>query len=73
MQDAVEIEQLISYLIYEEHIEGVILVGHSTGCQVRCDPYFGSVSRMIQKFDCDIHFRILTQFQIDFTKVFPVS
>ena len=51
MQDAVEIEQLISYLIYEEHIEGVILVGHSTGCQVRCNPYVVAFSRMkIQKF-----------------------
>lgn len=32
-QDAVEIDQLISYLINKEDSEGVVLVGHSTGCQ----------------------------------------
>ncbi|KAJ7522018.1 hypothetical protein O6H91_19G079200 [Diphasiastrum complanatum] len=32
-QDCVELEQLISYLINEEDSQGVILVGHSTGCQ----------------------------------------
>jgi triacylglycerol esterase/lipase EstA (alpha/beta hydrolase family) len=33
-EDAIEIEKLINYLIYEEQSEGVVLVGHSTGCQV---------------------------------------
>ncbi|KAL5701713.1 hypothetical protein ACHQM5_027023 [Ranunculus cassubicifolius] len=33
-QDAVELDQLISYLINKEDSEGVVLVGHSTGCQV---------------------------------------
>lgn len=32
-QDALELEQLISYLINKENSEGVILLGHSTGCQ----------------------------------------
>jgi hypothetical protein len=32
-EDAIEIEKLINYLIYEEQSEGVVLVGHSTGCQ----------------------------------------
>ncbi len=34
VQDAVEIEQLLNYLIDQEDSEGFILVGHSTGCQV---------------------------------------
>ncbi|KAF5204552.1 hypothetical protein FRX31_005856 [Thalictrum thalictroides] len=33
-QDAMELDQLISYLINKEDSEGVVLVGHSTGCQV---------------------------------------
>ncbi|KAM7260017.1 hypothetical protein ACFE04_015758 [Oxalis oulophora] len=32
-QDASEIDRLISYLINKENSEGVVLVGHSTGCQ----------------------------------------
>lgn len=32
-QDAAELDQLISYLINKEDSEGVVLVGHSTGCQ----------------------------------------
>lgn len=32
-QDAVELDQLISYLINKEDSEGVVLLGHSTGCQ----------------------------------------
>ncbi|KAM7278580.1 hypothetical protein ACFE04_005714 [Oxalis oulophora] len=32
-QDANEIDRLISYLINNEHSEGVVLLGHSTGCQ----------------------------------------
>ncbi|GER32341.1 alpha/beta-Hydrolases superfamily protein [Striga asiatica] len=32
-QDAMELDQLISYLINKEDSEGVVLVGHSTGCQ----------------------------------------
>ncbi|KAH9613703.1 hypothetical protein KSS87_002204 [Heliosperma pusillum] len=31
--DALEIDQLISYLINKENSDGVILLGHSTGCQ----------------------------------------
>ena len=34
MKDAQEIDQLISYLINKENSEGVVLLGHSTGCQV---------------------------------------
>ncbi|KAH0895947.1 hypothetical protein HID58_045515 [Brassica napus] len=33
MKDAQEINQLISYLINKENSEGVVLLGHSTGCQ----------------------------------------
>ncbi|VVB15123.1 unnamed protein product [Arabis nemorensis] len=33
-QDAQEIDKLISYLINKEKSEGVVLLGHSTGCQV---------------------------------------
>lgn len=29
-----ELDQLISYLINKEDSEGVVLLGHSTGCQV---------------------------------------
>lgn len=29
-----EIDQLISYLINKDNSEGVVLLGHSTGCQV---------------------------------------
>ncbi|KAK4796763.1 hypothetical protein SAY86_029089 [Trapa natans] len=32
-QDAAELDQLISYLINKEDSEGVVLLGHSTGCQ----------------------------------------
>lgn len=32
-----EIDQLISYLINKENSEGVVLLGHSTGCQVVAD------------------------------------
>uniref|UniRef100_A0A2P2J4S0 UPF0613 protein PB24D3.06c n=1 Tax=Rhizophora mucronata TaxID=61149 RepID=A0A2P2J4S0_RHIMU len=32
-QDAMELDQLISYLINKENSEGVVLLGHSTGCQ----------------------------------------
>lgn len=32
-QDALELDQLINYLINKEDSEGVVLVGHSTGCQ----------------------------------------
>jgi pimeloyl-ACP methyl ester carboxylesterase len=32
-QDATELDQLISYLINKEDSEGVVLLGHSTGCQ----------------------------------------
>lgn len=32
-QDAMEIDQLISYLINKEDSDGVVLLGHSTGCQ----------------------------------------
>ncbi|KAG0580114.1 hypothetical protein KC19_4G147700 [Ceratodon purpureus] len=32
-EDAIEIEQLLNYLIDQEDSEGFILVGHSTGCQ----------------------------------------
>jgi hypothetical protein len=34
LKDALELDQLISYLINKENSEGVILLGHSTGCQV---------------------------------------
>ncbi|KAK9139636.1 hypothetical protein Scep_009317 [Stephania cephalantha] len=32
-QDATELDQLIGYLINKEDSEGVVLLGHSTGCQ----------------------------------------
>ncbi|KAI4364397.1 hypothetical protein MLD38_020493 [Melastoma candidum] len=32
-QDAAEIDQLVSYFINKEDSEGVVLLGHSTGCQ----------------------------------------
>lgn len=32
-QDASELDQLIGYLINKENSEGVVLLGHSTGCQ----------------------------------------
>lgn len=32
-QDASELDQLVSYLINKEDSEGVVLLGHSTGCQ----------------------------------------
>ncbi|XAR57190.1 hypothetical protein NMG60_11025245 [Bertholletia excelsa] len=32
-EDAIEIDQLINYLINKEDSEGVVLLGHSTGCQ----------------------------------------
>ncbi|XP_057524568.1 UPF0613 protein PB24D3.06c-like isoform X1 [Amaranthus tricolor] len=32
-QDAMELDQLISYLINKENSNGVVLLGHSTGCQ----------------------------------------
>lgn len=34
LKDAMELDQLISYFINKEDSEGVILIGHSTGCQV---------------------------------------
>jgi predicted TIM-barrel enzyme len=34
LKDAMELDQLISHLINKEESEGVVLVGHSTGCQV---------------------------------------
>ena len=34
LKDAAELDQLISYLINKEDSEGVVLLGHSTGCQV---------------------------------------
>lgn len=34
LKDATELDQLISYLINKEDSEGVVLLGHSTGCQV---------------------------------------
>nr|XP_016491059.1 PREDICTED: uncharacterized protein LOC107810753 [Nicotiana tabacum] len=33
LKDATELDQLISYLINKEDSEGVVLLGHSTGCQ----------------------------------------
>ncbi|KAF5738610.1 UPF0613 protein [Tripterygium wilfordii] len=32
-EDAMELDQLISFLINKENSEGVVLLGHSTGCQ----------------------------------------
>ncbi|CAN7038004.1 unnamed protein product [Brassica rapa subsp. trilocularis] len=32
-QSIMKIDQLISYLINKENSEGVVLLGHSTGCQ----------------------------------------
>nr|XP_017226608.1 PREDICTED: uncharacterized protein LOC108202628 isoform X3 [Daucus carota subsp. sativus] len=32
-KDAMELDQLISYFINKEDSEGVVLIGHSTGCQ----------------------------------------
>ncbi|KAJ7954960.1 UPF0613 protein PB24D3.06c-like [Quillaja saponaria] len=32
-QDAMELDQLISHFIHKEDSEGVVLLGHSTGCQ----------------------------------------
>ncbi|KAJ8622639.1 hypothetical protein MRB53_031168 [Persea americana] len=32
-QDAMELDQLISYFINKENSQGVVLLGHSTGCQ----------------------------------------
>lgn len=37
LKDATELDQLISYLINKEDSEGVVLLGHSTGCQVIVD------------------------------------
>lgn len=37
LKDATELDQLISYLINKEDSEGVVLLGHSTGCQVSAD------------------------------------
>ncbi|XP_008790967.1 UPF0613 protein PB24D3.06c-like isoform X2 [Phoenix dactylifera] len=44
-QDSLEIDQLISYLINKENSEGVVLLGHSTGCQ-------GIVHYMRTNFAC---------------------
>ncbi|KAL1803864.1 hypothetical protein ACET3Z_032511 [Daucus carota] len=33
-EDAMELDQLISYFINKEDSEGVVLIGHSTGCQL---------------------------------------
>lgn len=39
-QDAMELDQLIHYLINKENSDGVVLLGHSTGCQVwTCNPF----------------------------------
>ncbi|XP_051127981.1 UPF0613 protein PB24D3.06c isoform X2 [Andrographis paniculata] len=32
-QDAMELDQLLRYFIYKEESDGVVLLGHSTGCQ----------------------------------------
>lgn len=32
-----ELDQLVSYFINKEDSEGVVLLGHSTGCQVSTD------------------------------------
>lgn len=34
LKDAKEVDQLINHLINKEDSEGVVLLGHSTGCQV---------------------------------------
>ncbi|CAN6848468.1 unnamed protein product [Brassica oleracea] len=34
-QSIMKINQLISYLINKENSEGVVLLGHSTGCQIK--------------------------------------
>ena len=34
LKDAMEPDQLISHLINKEYSEGMVLLGHSTGCQV---------------------------------------
>ena len=34
LKDAMELDQLINYLINKENSDGVVLLGHSTGCQV---------------------------------------
>lgn len=34
IKDAVEIDDLICYLIDKDESEGAVLLGHSTGCQV---------------------------------------
>lgn len=34
LKDSTELDQLISHLINKEDSEGVVLLGHSTGCQV---------------------------------------
>ncbi|XP_051127982.1 fusarinine C esterase sidJ isoform X3 [Andrographis paniculata] len=33
VQDAMELDQLLRYFIYKEESDGVVLLGHSTGCQ----------------------------------------
>lgn len=33
-KDALELDQLISYLINKDDSKGLVLLGHSTGCQV---------------------------------------
>lgn len=46
-----ELDQLISYFINKEDSEGVILIGHSTGCQVSNLSYMGNqyISIAIEK------------------------
>ena len=43
-----ELDQLISYLINKEDSEGVVLLGHSTGCQVKicCFSFFISFKQL---------------------------
>lgn len=46
LKDAMELDQLISYLINKENSDGVVLLGHSTGCQVSTC-YFISLYRIL--------------------------
>ncbi|CAG7891900.1 unnamed protein product [Brassica rapa] len=51
-QSIMKIDQLISYLINKENSEGVVLLGHSTGCQVIRKNYVrSSLSSRILKQD----------------------
>lgn len=46
-----EIDQLISYLINKENSDGVVLLGHSTGCQVAAD-FVLNLFHIQSLFDC---------------------